>query len=53
MLQGRCPRAPSIQIVPTSGSKIYKWYLLWAIWSPRVGSCWGTRGAGVSERVVD
>ena len=26
---------PSIQIVPTLGSKVYKWYLLRAIWSPR------------------
>ena len=30
------PRAPSIQIVPTLGSKVYKYYLLWAFWSPRV-----------------
>ena len=29
------PRAPSIQIVPTLGSKVYKYYLLWAFWSPR------------------
>ena len=30
------PRAPSTQIVPTLGSKVFKWYLLWVIWSPRV-----------------
>ena len=30
------PRAPSIQIVHTLGSKVYICYLLWAIWSPRV-----------------
>ena len=29
------PKTPSIQIVPTSGSKVYKWYLLWAIWTSR------------------
>ena len=29
------PRAPSTQIVPTLGSKVFKWYLLWAIWSAR------------------
>ena len=28
-------RAPSIQIVPTLGSKVYKYYLLWAFWSHR------------------
>ena len=27
------PMTPSIQIVPTLGSRVYKWYLLWAIWS--------------------
>ena len=29
------PKTPSIQIAPTLGSKVYKWYLLWAIWSLR------------------
>ena len=29
------PKTPSIHIVPTLGSKVYKWYLLWAIWSLR------------------
>ena len=30
------PRPPSIQKGPTLGSKVYKYYLLWAFWSPRV-----------------
>ena len=30
------PSPPSIHIVPTLGSKVYKYYLLWTIWSPRV-----------------
>ena len=29
------PKTPSIQIVPTLGSKVFTWYLLWAIWSRR------------------
>ena len=29
------PRAPSIQIVPTLGSIVSKYYLLRAFWSPR------------------
>ena len=29
------PKIPSIQIVPTFGSKVYKEYLLWAVWSLR------------------
>ena len=29
------PRAPSIQTIPTLGAKIYRYDLLWAIWSPR------------------
>ena len=28
------PNTPRIQIVPTLGSKVYKWYLLWAICLP-------------------
>ena len=30
------PRAPSIQIIPTLGSKVWEKYLLWAIGSLRV-----------------
>ena len=30
------PKTPSIQILPTLGSKVYKHYLLWAIWGLRV-----------------
>ena len=30
------PWAPSIQIVPTLRSKVYKYYPLWAFWSPWV-----------------
>ena len=30
------PKTPSIQVVLTLGSKVYKWYLLWAIWGRRV-----------------
>ena len=33
------PRAPSIQIVLTLGSKVCRVYLLWAIWSPGVRAC--------------
>ena len=29
------PKTPSIQIVPTSESRAYKWYLLRAIWTSR------------------
>ena len=29
------PRAPSIYILPTFGPKVYRYDLLWAIWSPR------------------
>ena len=29
------PKTPSRQIIPTLGSKVYKWYLLLAIWSVR------------------
>ena len=29
------PKTPSIRIVPTLRSKVYTWYLLWAIWSLR------------------
>ena len=36
MLRSTDPRAPSMQMVPTLGPKVYKWDLLWAIWSPRV-----------------
>ena len=28
-------RDPSIQIIPTLGAKVYKYYLHWAIWIPR------------------
>ena len=31
-----CPKTPSIQIRPTLGSKVYTYYLLWAVWSLRV-----------------
>ena len=45
----------SIQMAPTLGSNVYKWYLLWAIWSFRglrfrslrlklAGLCLGYRG---------
>ena len=30
------PRDPSIQIIPTLGPKVCKYYLHWAIWIPRV-----------------
>ena len=30
------PKAPSIQLIPTLGPKVYKYDLFWAIWSPRV-----------------
>ena len=29
-------RDPSIQIIPTLGPKVCKYYLHWAIWIPRV-----------------
>ena len=29
------PRGPSIQILPTLGRKVCKYYLHWAIWIPR------------------
>ena len=29
------PRVPSMQIIPTLGPKVYKYDLLWAVWSPR------------------
>ena len=29
-------RDPSIQIIPTLGPKVFKYYLHWAIWIPRV-----------------
>ena len=38
-----------MQIVPTLGSKVYKWYLLWAIWSVRV--CIGFSVDGFGCRV--
>ena len=31
-------RDPSIQIIPTLGPKVCKYYLHWAIWIPRVAS---------------
>ena len=31
----KTPRAPSIQIIPTLGLKVYIYDLLWVIWSPR------------------
>ena len=34
------PRAPSIKIIPTLGPGVYKYDLLWAIWSPRVMQAW-------------
>ena len=34
------PRDPSIQIIPTLGPKVCKYYLHWAIWIPRVISFW-------------
>ena len=30
------PKDPSIQIIPTLGRKVCKYYLHWAIWIPRV-----------------
>ena len=30
------PKTPCMQIVPIFRSKVYKYYLLWAIWSLRV-----------------
>ena len=30
------PGDPSIQIIPTLGPKVYKYYLHWVIWAPRV-----------------
>ena len=29
------PGDPSVQIIPILGPKVYKYYLLWAIWIPR------------------
>ena len=34
---GRLYRDPSIQIIPTLGPKVCKYYLHWAIWIPREG----------------
>ena len=34
------PNTPRIQIASTLGSKVYKGYLLWAIWSLRGSSIW-------------
>ena len=31
----RNPRDPSIQIIPTLGPKVCKYYLHWAVWIPR------------------
>ena len=42
------PRALSIQIVPTLGSKVYIYYLLWAFWSP-----WGKAPTLTEFRLVD
>ena len=38
------PRDPSIQIIPTLGPKVCKYYLHWAIWIPRVFSLFGFIG---------
>ena len=32
-------RAPTIYIIPPLGPKVYKYDLLWAIWSPRGSAC--------------
>ena len=40
------PRDPSIQTTPTLGPKVYKYYLLWATWIPKVLDYFGVECHG-------
>ena len=50
-----CPRDPSIQVIPTLGSKVCNYYLHWAVWIPRVGKAealWGQDANSVEKEMT-